>query len=115
MTGISARRKHASRFWDNAKPRLERLSNRLDPKTIRLRVHQRIPWPMQAERDLAEARSDFRFWHDAHGADQKIIEANEQAVARLNEQNAELREQMHKNAMFAARGRASSQASIAHD
>jgi hypothetical protein len=45
-------------FWDNAKPRLERLSNRLDPKTIRLRVHQRIPWPMQAERGLAEARSD---------------------------------------------------------
>jgi hypothetical protein len=90
-------------FWDGAKPRLERLSNRLDPKAIRMIVHQRIPWPMQTERDLAEARSDFRFWHGMQDADVKMIEANEKAIAHLSEQNVELREQMHKNAMWAAK------------
>ena len=48
-------------FWESAKPRLEQLSNRLDPKAFRLAIHQRFPWPLQAERERAKARADFRF------------------------------------------------------
>src|SRR5262249_26266716 len=27
-------------FWENAKPRLDRLANRLDPKAVRMEIHQ---------------------------------------------------------------------------
>jgi len=40
-------------FWNAAKPRLDRLANRLDPKAMRMAIHARIPWPKQDERDAA--------------------------------------------------------------
>jgi hypothetical protein len=55
-------------------------------------IHQRIPWPMQNERELAAARSDFRFWQgfvkqsEQH---RKIIEHQTKALAEAQEKAAE--------------------------
>jgi hypothetical protein len=79
-------------FWDSAKPRLDRLVNRLDPKAFRLTIHQRIPWPMQNERDLAEARSDFRFWQGAHEGMVKQSELHREVIQNQTKQLAETQE-----------------------
>jgi hypothetical protein len=89
-------------FWNEAKPRLDRLSNRLDPKAIRMAIHQRIPWPKQAERDLAEAREDFRFWKGLHDMQANQIEAYEKTIETVTKDNAELREEASKSARAAA-------------
>jgi hypothetical protein len=83
-------------FWDQAKPRLDRLANRLDPKAVRLAIHRRIPWPMQDERDLAEARADFSFWKAAYDGQIKHIEGHEKVIARANKEIAEARENTEK-------------------
>jgi hypothetical protein len=90
-------------FWEAAKPRLDRLANRLDPKAIRMIVHHRIPWPKQAERELAEAREDFRFWKSQHEADTKILETHERMLSTLMKQTSEQREMMHKHALLAGK------------
>jgi hypothetical protein len=79
-------------FWNIAKPRLDHLANRLDPKTMCMAIHARIPWPKQNERDLADARADFACLHAtcqtfAAGP----IERNEKLIEKLKTENAELR------------------------
>jgi hypothetical protein len=89
-------------FWDQAEPRLDRLANRLDPKIFRMAIHQRIPWPMQAERELAEARSDFAFWKAAYDGQIKHIEGHEKVIATANKEIAEARENAEKWALSVA-------------
>ena len=89
-------------FWESAKPRLEQLSNRLDPKAFRLAIHQRIPWPLQAERELAEARADFRFWKGAYDGQIEHIEAHEKLIAVANKKIAGARANAEKYAPLAA-------------
>jgi hypothetical protein len=89
-------------FWNGAKPRLDRLSNRLDPKAIRMAIHRRIPWPKQAERELAEARENFRSWKSVYDIHAVEIERNEQRIKSLTEKNAELREKASEPARAAA-------------
>ena len=89
-------------FWDQAKPRLDHLANRLDPKTFRMVIHQRIPWPMQTERKIAEARSDFAFWKAAYDGQIKHIEGYEKVVAKANKEIAEARENAEKWAPLVA-------------
>jgi hypothetical protein len=80
-------------FWDQAKPRLDHLANRLDPKAFRMAVHQRIPWPKEAERELVEARQDFRLWSGLHQQTSKMIETEKELIEAANKELAELREQ----------------------
>ena len=89
-------------FWNGAKPRLDRLSNRVDPKAIRMAIHRRIPWPMRAARELAEAREDFRSWKSLYDFHAREIDRNEQQIKRLTEENAELREKASEPARAAA-------------
>jgi hypothetical protein len=80
-------------FWNTVKPRLDRLSNRLDPKAMRMAIHARIPWPKQDERDMAEARREFARSHAAYQAFVGgPIARNEKMIERLAAENAELRE-----------------------
>jgi hypothetical protein len=90
-------------FWEGAKPRLDRLVNRIDPKTLRMAIHQRIPWPMQAEREEAEAREDFRLWQSLHGQSLKIAESNEKLAATATANAAEARQNAHDEAIHAAK------------
>jgi hypothetical protein len=89
-------------FWNGAKPRLDWLSNRLDPTAVRMTIHRRIPWPKQAERELAEAREDFRSWKSLYDFHAREIDRNEQQIKRLTEENAELREKASEPARAAA-------------
>lgn len=89
-------------FWDQAKPRLDRLANRLDPRVIRMAVHARIPWPMQAERELAEARADFAFWKAAYDGQIEHIEGHEKVIATANKKIAEARANAEKWAPLVA-------------
>jgi hypothetical protein len=68
-------------FWEAAKPRLDRLANRLDPKAVRMEIHRRIPWPKQAEREIAEAREDFRSWSARHQMSITVAERHEKLAA----------------------------------
>jgi hypothetical protein len=83
-------------FWETANPKLKNLANRLGPDQQRLRmaVHARIPWAMQAERERLEvlrAQAKADLWHRLYGQSSKMIEANEELIAKANEQNSELR------------------------
>ncbi len=91
-----------STFWETAKPRLDRLANRLDPKAIRMAVHARIPWPKQQEREVAEAQADFRLWQSLNEQTTKMIEGYERVIERAQKQNVELRQQAAKESMAAA-------------
>src|SRR5512132_1014409 len=69
-------------FWETAKPRLERLANRIgDIKPTRMAIHRRIPWPMEAERERVEAEHDLRFWQGFYKNSTKSIEDNEKLIA----------------------------------
>jgi hypothetical protein len=81
-------------FWENAKPRLDRLANRLDPKTIRMAIHQRIPWPRQTERDLAETANEVQQWELLNRSAARQIDANGKMIARTEIENAQLRQDM---------------------
>jgi hypothetical protein len=91
-------------FWENAKPRLDRLANRLDPKAVRMAIHKRIPWPMQAERDLAQARQDVFDWKHAQDAyvimlraTREQIDAYRKGIDKLMEDTRELQDTMIRN------------------
>jgi hypothetical protein len=89
-------------FWETAKPRLDHLANRLDPRAMRLSIDRRIPWPRQAERDLAEAREEFRLWNGLNRMANIAIEGNEKTIARATAENAELRREILSRAPFVA-------------
>jgi hypothetical protein len=78
-------------FWETANPRLARLANRLDPKAIRMAVHDRIPWPKQAEREMADAREEFREWWVRHKGFADQIENYERIIEKANKELVELR------------------------
>jgi hypothetical protein len=83
-------------FWEKANPRLKQLVNRLDPKFVRMEIHRRIPWPMQAERELTEAREHFSEWKRLNDFYNRDIEQVEREIARLNETVAKAREERSK-------------------
>jgi hypothetical protein len=83
-------------FWETANPKLKNLANRLGDETRRLRmaVHARIPWPKEPERERLEmlkAKAKAELWHGLYSQTAKMIEANENLMARVSEQNKELR------------------------
>jgi hypothetical protein len=90
-------------FWETANPRLARLANRLDPKSIRMAIHTRIPWPKQPERELVDARADFRFWRSLHSQSAKMIEANDRVIEAANKEKSGFHEQAANAAEWAAR------------
>jgi len=57
---------------------------------------------MQAERERALARADFRFWKDWHDGEIRQIEGNEKIIAIANKEIAEARANADKYALFAA-------------
>jgi hypothetical protein len=89
-------------FWETAKPRLDRLANRLDPKAVRMAIHRRIPWPMQKERDLAEARESFRDWQGVNRMITRDIQHNDETIAKATAKNAKLRQEILDNAPHVA-------------
>jgi len=89
-------------FWETAKPRIDHLANRLDPRALRLTIDRRIPWPRQAERDLAEAREEFRRWNGLNRMANIAIEGNEKTIAAAAAENAELRREILTRAPFVA-------------
>jgi hypothetical protein len=89
-------------FWETAKPRLDHLANRLDPRAMRLSIDRRIPWPRQSERDLAEAREEFRRWSGLNRIANIAIEGNERTIATATAENAELRKEILTRAPFVA-------------
>jgi hypothetical protein len=83
-------------FWEQAKPKLTRLANRLGPdlKRIRMAVHARVPWPMDAERaklPLMEAEAELASAMSGYELSAKTIEANETLIEHATKQNCELR------------------------
>jgi hypothetical protein len=90
-------------FWEAAKPRLDGLVNRIDPKSLRMAIHQRIPWPMQAEREMASACEDFRLWSSLHEQSVKIAESSEKLAASATAQAAQARQHALAEASNAAR------------
>jgi hypothetical protein len=83
-------------FWEQAKPKLTRLANRLGPdlKRIRMAVHARVPWPMDAERaklPLMEAEAELASAMSGYELSAKTIEANETLIEHATKQNRELR------------------------
>ena len=85
-------------FWETANPRLARLANQLDPKAIRMAIHARIPWPKRQERELVEARADFRLWQSAYEQRTKMIETHDRVIEHANKAKAAL----HRDAVSAA-------------
>jgi hypothetical protein len=78
-------------------PRLDRPGKPARSESLRMVIHQRIPWPMQAERDRAEARSDFAFWKAAHDGQIKHIEGHEKVIATANKEITEARANVPRN------------------
>ena len=84
-------------FWQEAKPRLERLANRLGPdlKRLRMAVHARVPWPKEPERadlPLMEANGELASAMSGYETATKMVEDNEALIEHLTKQNRELRE-----------------------
>jgi hypothetical protein len=88
-------------FWEIAGPRLTALVNRIGGdeavKRLRLAIHARIPWPMQAERarldilyPLLEAQHEAKSWHGLYELTQKKIADNNELMASIAEEKARL-------------------------
>ena len=84
-------------FWEEAKPRLARLANRLGPdlKRIRMTVHARIPWPKEPERaklPLFEARRGYELTAHLIEGHEKDVARHEKAIEAANKHLRNLRE-----------------------
>lgn len=82
-------------FWAEAIERLRRLENRIGPdmKRLRIAIHKRVPWPIEAERkrlELLEAERNLYWAERGFECTREMYRANEQILERANRQNAEL-------------------------
>jgi hypothetical protein len=82
-------------FWEAVNPKLKLLANRAGGddgvKRLRLAIHARIPWPLQAERgrlDMLEAEAEAASWHRAYEGTQQMIESHDRLIATVTEQKA---------------------------
>jgi hypothetical protein len=88
-------------FWEIANPRLKALVNRIGGddavRRLRLAIHARVPWPMQAERArldvlyaLLKAEDEAKAWHRLYKRTQKSIERTDTLIAHAIEEKTEL-------------------------
>lgn len=81
-------------FWQQCKPKLARLANRIGPdgvKQIRMAIHARIPWPMEAERrqiEMLEAEEDLKHALSSQESHSQMRELAEKQVERARQQKA---------------------------
>ena len=89
-------------FWEAVNPKLKALANRVGGddavKRLRIAVHARIPWPMQAERDrsgqlaaVAEAEHEHKRWHDLYELTTAQAADQDKLAATIAEKTSEIR------------------------
>src|SRR5262249_42917804 len=84
-------------FWERAKPRLDRLVNRLGPdefKRPRMLIPARVPWPKEPERTrlaLREAEADLKWACRGYETNTKLIALHEKTIAEANDCIASLK------------------------
>ena len=84
-------------FWEQAKPRLDRLANRLGPdsvKRFRMAANARVPWPKEPERErlaLLEAEADYQSACRGYERHTKLIARHEEKIAHHTEKIADLK------------------------
>ena len=84
-------------FWEQAKPQLTRLANRLGPdlQRIRMAVHARVPWPKEPERaqlPLMEAEAELASAMSGYEIATKLVKETEALIENLTKQNREMRD-----------------------
>jgi hypothetical protein len=83
------------RFWEAVNPKLKLLANRAGGddgvKRLRMAIHARIPWPLQAERgrlDVLDAEAEAASWHRLYEGSQKMIESYGKLIIATTEKKA---------------------------
>ncbi len=84
-------------FWEAANPKLKGLVNRAGGddgvKRLRMAVHARIPWPMQAERErlaVLDALHEADFWHRLYKNTQHSIAGQDRLIGICTKEKARL-------------------------
>ena len=83
-------------FWERAKPRLDRLANRLGPelKRFRMTINAHVPWPKEPERAklaLLEAEDELARASGSYEFTSKMVKTSEKIIANETKRNAELK------------------------
>src|SRR4051794_40517820 len=72
-------------IWEVANSKLKNLINRLggeaEVKRLRMAVHARVPWPMEAERERMRLLEEAHQWHHAYVGNVMVIGWNDRLIA----------------------------------